>query len=563
MMKRRIYVLKNLRKYVLMVKGWVIALVCINILSVIIALMPPACFQLFIDNVLCSRETDTFWIVVIGLLGAFILRKICSGISLLAGNHIKNSFSCNLRQDILSRYLHAPYSYISKKEPAELKMTMIDDVELLESFIQDQVASHLSSVLMLAVTLTMCLCVSTSMTLCCLLIIAMVFVLDNFVSVKTRNVNDEMRSKQSKYYSSTYSTLQCWREIKIHNAEKCFVDRFNQYKATLSALGYKSIRCWAMREVLSDFKANYLTKMLVYLLGAVFVVQGELSVGTLILFSQYVSYLFLSIDGINKQNVELLANAPYFERIFEVFTYPEDPGAKHLLSSSKLHIKVEDLTCAYDRDVPVLQDVNFEVTNNEIVALVGKTGCGKTTLIKILLGLIDSFDGHVIYNGVDIRQINKQSLLAMIGVVMQDPFLFDTSVRENLLMANNEAAEADIIDACKKANIHDEIQTLPQGYDTKLGENASLLSGGQRQRLAIAAALLKKPKLLILDEATSALDNASQDVIWDAIDKLSQDAAVILITHKPALAQRANQIIDLSTDEKMTINMEESEPAAL
>ena len=177
------------------------------------------------------------------------------------------------------------------------------------------------------------------------------------------------------------------------------------------------------------------------------------------------------------------------------------------------------------------------------ILMLGPTGCGKTTLIKLLMGLYEANEGKILYDGVNIDRISKHSLYNIIGMVMQDNFLFNMTIRENLLLANENATNEEMTDACKKANIYDFIMGLPKSFETEIGERGVKLSGGQRQRISIAAALLRKPKIIIFDEATSSLDKPSEDVINDAINEIAKDMTVIVITHKPATALRAKKVV--------------------
>ena len=314
-------------------------------------------------------------------------------------------------------------------------------------------------------------------------------------------------------------------------------------------MGIKSIRYWAYSEVFNDFKSNYLTKVFVYIIGAFFVMRKEISVGVLIMFSEYFAMLFSALDGLNSKRVALKTNSLYYERIFETFSFPEESTDKTDICDLNDGICIHDLNFSYISGQPVLKNLNLEIKKGDYIAIVGKTGCGKTTLVKLLMGLYQGNKGEIMYDGIDIEQISKKSMYNLIGMVMQDNFLFNMSIRENLLLANENASEDDLVQACKKANIYDFIMSLPKGFDTEIGERGVKLSGGQKQRISIAAALLRNPQILIFDEATSSLDKPSEDVINDAINDISKDITVIVITHKPATVLRAKKVVVIEDGE--------------
>lgn len=542
-MKIRLYVLKNIKKYIAIVKGSIVGLIVVSLMSVPISLISPKFFQILVDEVMWERKIESFGIVAIGLLSVYLLRLVCDGMSLYLSNRVLNIFSFNMRKDIFDKYNKAPFSFFEKKEVGELKMRLMDDVDSLGNFIKEQVVNYISGILMIITTLYMAFCISVTMTLYCLLIVPFVFLINYFIGVGTKKVNEEIRTVNSEYYTSTHNTLQFWREIKAQNSESTFIERFKRYRDLLAKLGFRSIRYWAYSEVFNDFKSNYLTKVFVYIIGTFFVMKQEVSVGVLIMFSEYFAMLFTALDGLNSKRVALRTNAPYYERIFETFSFPEEDPNKTKVCDLGNGITIKDLSFSYTEEKSVLKHLDLQINKGDYLAIVGKTGCGKTTLIKLLMGLYEANEGEILYDGVNIGQISKHSLYNIIGMVMQDNFLFNMTIRENLLLANENATDEEMTDACKKANIYDFIIGLPNGFETVIGERGVKLSGGQKQRISIAAALLRKPKIIIFDEATSSLDKPSEDVINDAINEIAKDMTVIVITHKPATALRAKKVV--------------------
>lgn len=542
-MKIRLYVLKNIKKYTAIVKGSIVGLIVVSLMSVPISLISPKFFQILVDEVMWGRKIESFGIVALGLLSVYLLRFVCDGMSLYLSNRILNIFTFNMRKDIFDKYNKAPFSFFEKKEVGELKMRLMDDVDSLGNFIKEQVVNYISGILMIITTLYMAFRISVTMTLYCLLIVPLVFLINYFIGVGTKKVNEEIRTVNSEYYTSTHNTLQFWREIKAQNSESTFIERFKRYRDLLAKLGFRSIRYWAYSEVFNDFKSNYLTKVFVYIIGTFFVMKQEVSVGVLIMFSEYFAMLFTALDGLNSKRVALRTNAPYYERIFETFSFPEEDPNKTKVCDLENGITIKDLSFSYTEEKSVLKHLDLQINKGDYLAIVGKTGCGKTTLIKLLMGLYEANEGEILYDSVNIGQISKHSLYNIIGMVMQDNFLFNMTIRENLLLANENATDEEMTDACKKANIYDFIIGLPNGFETVIGERGVKLSGGQKQRISIAAALLRKPKIIIFDEATSSLDKPSEDVINDAINEIAKDMTVIVITHKPATALRAKKVV--------------------
>ena len=542
-MKQRLYVLKNIKRYVYPIIWSVTALVILSLISLPISLISPRFFQILVDEVMYQKKGSLFGIVVIGMLAVFVLKLILDSISLKLNNRVHNSFVYQLRKAVFDKYKKTPISFIEKKAVGELKMRMMDDIDVLGNFVGDQIVGYIYGILLLLFTIAASVRISWKMTLFCFLIFPIVFIVDRLIGNGTRRINEQIRDVNSKYYTSTYNSLQFWREIKSQGSEQLFIERFNGFRAMLAKLGLKSIRFWAYQEVFSDFKSNYLTKVLVYIIGAFFVAKNQISIGTLIMFSEYFSMLFSSLESLNAKRIALKINEPYYERVFDTFSFPEESEDRIDLKALERGVRLNNVCFSYSEKAPVLREINFEINKGDYVAIVGKTGCGKTTLAKLLLGLYETQSGDILLDNINIRNVSREDISNLIGVVMQDNYLFNTSIRENLLIANESATEQEMIEACKKANIYDFILEQPNGFDTVIGERGVKLSGGQKQRISIAAALLRKPQVLIFDEATSALDRQSEDIINDAINRLSEDVTVIVIAHKPETVLRAKKVV--------------------
>lgn len=539
----RFDILRQIKQYAWPVKGSIAALILTSAAAIPVSLVSPVFFQILLDEVMTQYKIESFSTVVLGLLSVYLMRFILDGSALFFGNRLLNTFTFSLRKDVLRKIRRTPFSFLEKKETGDLKMRLMDDVDCLGNFIREQVVDYLFGILMIVFTLYATLRIDVKMTLYCVAVIPLVFLVNYLIGRGTRKVNEEIRQVNEKYYSSTHSSLQFWREIKAQNTEEAFIERFVRFRRKLAKLGLRSIRYWAYTEVFNDFKANYLTKVLVYIIGAFFLIRGELTVGVLIMYAEYFSMLFSALDSVNSKRAALKINAPYYQRIFETLSFPEEEDESRIEVNISGRVAIRDLCFGYQEGKEVLHHVDLTVDPGDYIAVIGKTGCGKTTLAKLLLGLYTPQEGEITFDGINLQDICRENFYEQIGVVMQDSYLFNISIRENLLLYKENATEEELSSACRKANIHDFIAGLPEGYDSIIGERGVKLSGGQKQRLAIAGALLKSPKLIIFDEATSSLDRESEEIIHHSINEISKDTTVIVITHKPAAVLRARKIV--------------------
>ena len=515
-LRARRNVLQRLLRYIAGQRISIVMLVFISLAVLPVTLISPVFFQRLIDDVFLAEDWAPFPWIAAGLLGVYVMRLILDGGALYFGNRLLNHFTYSLRCNILTKYFHTPYGVMEKMDVGDLKMRLLDDIDTLGNFLKDQVVDYLSAWLMLLLSLALCLVIHPMLTLLCVAVLPPLFFLNHQIGRGANRVNEQSRLVQEEYSTSTHGALQAWREIKAQNVENLFVQRFAQYRQQLAKLGLRSIRYWAYTEVLNDFKANYLSKVWVYIIGALFVIRGQLSIGTLILFAEYFDFLFRALDTVNVRNVALKTNLPYYRRVFDTldWDFSEQSDKKELGKLDR--ISISGVSFGY-ADTAVIRDVSLEIGRGDYLAIVGKTGCGKTTLAKLILGLYEPWTGEIHYNGLALSQIDRTALYQQLGVVMQDNYLFNMSIRENLLLCCPAATDGELLEACRKANLLPFVDSLPDGLDTVVGERGIRLSGGQKQRICIAQALLKKPPFFLFDEATSSLDGESEAAIHHSI----------------------------------------------
>lgn len=286
----------------------------------------------------------------------------------------------------------------------------------------------------------------------------------------------------------------------------------------------------------------------IYGVGGYLAIGGGMSVGTVVAFVALLGRLYGPLSMLLNVHVELYASLALFRRIFEYLDLrpevQERAGARRL-TAVRGRVAFEGVTFSYRPGAPALRDVSFVVEPGQLCALVGPSGAGKTTVTYLLLRLYDPDEGRVTVDGVDLRDLSLASLAEHVGVVTQEPYLFYGTVRENLLYARPGASQAELEEACRAAQVHEVVASLPQGYDTVIGERGYRLSGGEKQRLAIARAILKNPRILILDEATSSLDSHSERLVQEALENLLAGRTSLVIAHRLSTVLRADRILVL------------------
>jgi ATP-binding cassette subfamily B protein len=341
------------------------------------------------------------------------------------------------------------------------------------------------------------------------------------------------------------------RVVKSFAQEEAEIERFGRENGHWFNLSAKAARLEAINIPLIDFIANLGTIAVIWY-GGLLVIRNQLTLGELVAFSTYLGQLTNPIRRIGLITPAIAMAGAAAERIFKVLdTVPEvkdQPGALSL-PPVQGHVRFEHVSFAYTPEFHVLKDITFEALPGQIVALLGATGSGKSSIINLLPRFYDPTEGQITIEGHDTRQVTLYSLRSQFGIVLQETLLFAATIRENIAFGRPEATEEEIIAAARAAQAHDFIIKTPQGYETLVGERGITLSGGQKQRVAIARALLTDPRLLILDDATASVDTETEALIQQALARLMEGRTTFVIAHRLSTVRRAHLILVLEKGE--------------
>jgi subfamily B ATP-binding cassette protein MsbA len=332
--------------------------------------------------------------------------------------------------------------------------------------------------------------------------------------------------------------------IKAFVQEHREARRFFKTSRQLTDMFTRNIHLGALNQMYTGFLTTAAPLIVVWI-ASLFVLREQMTVGTMIAFYGYLGSLYLPLQRFSELGLVVSNSMAAIERIFELMDVMpevrEKPNAI-VLPPARGHVRFADVNFSYDNKLATLFDLNFEIRSGEVVALVGQSGSGKSSLVSLIPRFFDVTSGRVLIDGHDVRNLTFKSLRGQIGIVLQETVLFSATLRENLLYGNPRASHEELQSAAKMANALEFIERLPNGFETPIGERGVKLSGGQRQRVAIARAFLKNPRILILDEATSALDSESEHLIQDALWRLMQGRTTIIIAHRLSTIIHANRI---------------------
>lgn len=542
--------LKNIKRFLPFLKSqWKRALLAgiFMFISVLLQLPLPLVTRHIIDNILPNKNIVLLNWVILGLIGFMLIR----GVSDLLNGYLLTIFRERTLFDIqLKLFQHIQklnLSFFKNKRIGYLMSRIRSDVSNLQGLLAQTLLSFLRDSLTFIVGATVIFIFHWKLALASLTILPFFIYSIHFFSGRIRKKSHEFQEKIALASGVLQETLSAISIVKLFQLEK--------YEARKYVKKLRELIRTRIRFDLLSYFSGYTTSfiggigpLIVLWYGGREVIRGNLTLGTLVAFSAFLCYLFGPAQRLMNLNSSIQKSLASLERVFELFDIvPEikDPKAPKKFKIDEGKVLFDNITFSYDSSEPVLKNVNFIVESGRTVALFGKSGAGKTSLVSLIPRFYHPQQGNIFIDGINIKEVRIRDLRKVVGIVPQETFLFSGTIKENIRYGKLNASDEEIIEAAKLANADEFIRRLPQRYNTELGERGVKLSGGQRQRIAIARAILRNPKILILDEATSELDSESEKLIRDALRKLCKDRTTFIIAHRFSTIINADKIIVL------------------
>lgn len=490
-----------------------------------------------------------FWIGG-GMLVLYLIRFGCQYFITTWGHIMGARMESNMRQDLFDHLQSLSFSYYDKNNTGEMMSKLLSDLFDISELAHHGPENIFISLLKIIGSFVLLMLVNVRMTLILIAVTAVMVVFSLFQNEKMRSTFMDNRKKIAKVNARVQDSLSGIRVVKSFGNEALEQEKFRKTNEQFLESKNSNYRVMGQFHAGNAFFLGILyTAVLVT--GGISIANGSLTLSDLVLYVLYINIFMGPIETLINFTEMFQKGFAGFRRFLEVIdTEPEIVDAPDAapLSDVKGEIAFHDVSFGYSNGEHVLQHVNFSIPSGKTVALVGPSGGGKTTICSLIPRFYDVTEGSITVDGSDIRGLTLQSLRAAIGIVQQDVYLFGGTIRENILYGKPDATEEELVAAAKRANIHDFILSLPQGYDTSAGERGVRLSGGQKQRIAIARVFLKNPKILILDEATSALDNESERHIQQALEQLSVGRTTLVIAHRLSTIRNADEILVINDE---------------
>lgn len=515
--------------------------------GVVLNLLPPLLQRRIVDEVIGARNLERLGGAIVALVGVYLAASLVEMAEQYIRHVLGQRFILDLRVRLYAYLQKLSLSFFERTSTGELMSRVTNDVNALEQFVTHGVTLTAVDLLRLLGATGVLMWLDWRLGLVVLIPLpAIAFALRRF-NRRARPIFRRVRDRLGDINARLQDNLAGIRVIQAFGREEVECDRFHATSEEYYREQVRAIRTWSTFFPLLGFIA-LMGGVLVLGVGARMVVLGDLTLGTLVAFLSYITSFYdplrrlTEIDNIFQQAIA--AGERVFELLDQVPEIQDAPDAI-ALETVRGEVVFDDVHFRYGDGDEVLHDVTFRMAPGEVVALVGPSGAGKTSIANLLCRFYDPIHGRILLDGHDLRRIQLRSLRRHIAVVLQDTFLFNTTIRENLLYGKPDATDEELIAAAKAAYAHEFIMQLPKGYDTEIGERGVKLSGGQKQRLALARAILADPRILILDEATSSVDAEAEYLIQQALHEVLKGRTALIIAHRLSTIRNADKIIAL------------------
>ncbi len=509
-------------------------------------LVPPQLVRIVIDDVIGGGREDLLVWVILGLLAALAARNIGASLRIRLNNKVEQQVVHDLRRQVFAALQRLSLSYFENRSTGEIMSRVSGDTEHVERIFIDGVEGLLTASLTLIGITVILFWVNWKLALLALLPIPILVASATLFTRRVHHYYHLIRKGAAELNAYLQDALSGIRETMGFNRQAHEQTSFDSRSWQYSQGNLRAMYLWSIYSPAMMFVGSLGTVLILWY-GAGEVRREHMTVGELVMFLGYLALFYVPINQIHSVNHMLQHALAASDRVFEILDTPPDvpdrPGAVQPVPRLSGEVVFDRVGFHYRPDVPVLRELSLTVKPGEHIALVGPSGAGKSTMLKLLMRFYDVIEGAVLIDGYDVRDLPLSFVRSQIGLVQQEPFLFNGTVRENILYGDLSADQARIEDAARAARAHDFIGELPEGYDTWIGERGVKLSVGQKQRISIARVLLKDPPIVVFDEATSNIDTETEVKIREALLNLTRGRTTFVIAHRLSTLHHVDRIL--------------------
>ena len=548
-------VIRRVWVYVRPYYGLALATIGCAILSLIFALIYPKLTQVIIDEIISGNTNDTRLLgwAVLGLAGAFLLRDVFNSLRIRINNHFEQNVVYDMRRDVFGKLQRLPVTYFDKRASGDLMTRVVEDINNVERVLIDGTEQGTVAVLAIGGITAILFITNPFLAAIALAPIPLLAIGALWYTLTAHRRYRKQREAASAMNALLMDDLQGIHQIKAYGRQDHEDVRFAERAEDLRQGTLGIMRAWANYNPIMSFLAAMGTVGVLWFGGLAVMDQNpenRMTPGELIGFLFYLMLFYEPVARLHGLNQMLQSARAAGERVFDILDHkPENTATRpnELREPISGEVIYDNVNFEYEKDQPVLKDINLRATPGEMVAFVGPTGAGKSTLVNLLPAFYETTHGKITIDGQDTSSISLASLRRHIAVVSQEPFLFNGTILENIQYGKLDASKEEVLSASKAANCHGFITELPEGYQSRVGERGVKLSVGEKQRVSVARALLANAPLLILDEATASVDTATERLIQEALERLMEGRTTFVIAHRLSTIRKADQILVLKS----------------
>ena len=520
------------------------------LLSAVVGLFPSIITGRIVDQALVGKNMELLIKLLLLAFATLAVSQIIGVLESYINSWISRRIIFDMKNQMYNHLQHMPHSFFTSEKQGDIITRMNTDISGVSHVISGTLTSIVSNIATLVTTLVALFSMSWQLAIVGIIVIPILIIPTKAVGKTRWKLLSQSQAKEDEMNQLINETLSVSGSmlVKLFTREEEEYERFKSVNEEVTRLSLKETRSGSWFRVIMGMFTQ-IGPLLIYFAGGYFIIRNvdsTLTVGTITATVALVNRLYRPVESLLNIGVDFTRSLALFTRIFDYFD--KEPGIVSPKNGKKpdvqnADIKYDHVKFSYTPEKELLTDINFTVPGGKMYAVVGPSGSGKSTVVNFLPRLYDVGEGSVSIAGVDVRDFDLQYLRDNIGVVTQETYLFNGTIKENLLYAKSNATDEEIENACKIANIHDFISAQPDGYNTMVGNRGLKLSGGEKQRISIARVILKDPKILILDEATSALDSISESSIQDALEHMMEGRTSIVIAHRLTTILKADSIL--------------------
>ena len=531
-----------------------------------IAMIEPLIIKITIDSVIGNKPMDVIkplqkiimavggkevlitnlWVCALSLVTLTCIRGVFLFLSGNFSARAAENISRNMRVKLYDHIQNLPYEYHVKAESGDLIQRCTSDVETVRKFFATQMVEIGRAFFIVVFAIIMMLSLNKKMTIIAMVIVPIIFIFSYVFFYKIKSTFEKADEQEGVLTTVLQENLSGVRVVKAFGRQSFEIEKYEKENKKYRDLNFKLVKLesiyWSSSDILCMTQIG-----LVLVSGIYFAVNGVISLGTLVVFNTYEGMLLWPVRQLGRVLTDMGKMSVSLKRISKILDTPvESEDGKALKSEIKGEIIFENVCFEYEEGNEILKDLTFKVARGETVAIVGPTGSGKSSLVHLLLRLYDYNSGSIKIDGIELKDIERKHMRSNVGIVLQEPFLYSRSIRENIKMAKIHSEDIEIYSAASVAAVHNVITTFERGYDTVVGEKGVTLSGGQRQRVAIARTLVKDMPILIFDDSLSAVDSETDRIIRGKLKNRSENSTTFIISHRISTVMDADKIIVLN-----------------